>query len=90
VVITDQVVTPEMARTMHAKAVQAGALVGWVVSAGEDEHQGKLVARMVTGSPSVYVLVADTLDKLRAMLPPDLERSERQPADPPGVIELWW
>jgi hypothetical protein len=61
-----------------------------VVSAGEDEHHGKLVARMVTVSPSAYVLVAETLDELRVMLPPGLKRSERQPADPPGVIELWW
>jgi hypothetical protein len=45
---------------------------------------------MVTGSPSVYVLEAETLGELRAMLPPGLERSERQPADPPEVIELWW
>jgi hypothetical protein len=45
---------------------------------------------MVTGSPSVYVPEAKTLVELRAMLPPGLERSERQPAGPPAVIELWW
>jgi len=45
---------------------------------------------MVTVSPSVYVLVAETLEELGTMLPPGLERSERQPADPPGVIEFWW
>lgn len=87
---SDQVITPEMARAIHADAVRGHALVGWVVWEGEDQHQGKLVARLVTGSSPVYVLVADKLGELRATLPPGLERSERQPADPPGVIELWW
>jgi hypothetical protein len=35
---------------------------GWVVS----EHQGKLMARMVTGSPSVYVLEAETHNEAAA------------------------
>lgn len=69
-----QVITPEMARAVHADAVRVHALVAWVVWEGE---QGKLAARMVTGSPSIYVLVAETLGELRAMLPPGLERSER-------------
>jgi hypothetical protein len=86
----DQVITPEMARAVQADALRGRPLVGWVVSAGEDEHHGKLVARMVTVLPSAFVLVADTLEELRAMLPPGLERSERQPVDPPVVIELWW
>jgi hypothetical protein len=52
--MTDQVITPKMARAIQADAVREDALVGWVVSAGEDEHHGKLVARMVmvTVSPS--------------------------------------
>jgi hypothetical protein len=51
-VTDDQVITPEMARAIQADAVREYALVGWVVSAGDDEHHGKLVARMVTVSPS--------------------------------------
>ncbi len=85
-----QVITPEMARTVHADAVREHVLVGWVVSPGEDEHHNKLLARMVTGAATVYVLVAEALGELRSMLPPGLERSERQPADPPKLIELWW
>lgn len=87
---SDQVVTPEMARAIHADAIREHVMVGWFVSAGQGEHEDKFVARIVTGSPSVYVLVAETLGELRAMLPPGLQRSERQPADLPGVIELWW
>jgi hypothetical protein len=81
----DQIVTPEI-----AEAVRKHALVGWIVSGGKGPYQGKLVARMVTKSPSVYVLVAETLGELWTMLPLGLKRAERQPADPPGMIELWW
>ena len=35
------------------------------------------------------MLVADTLAELRGMMPAGLVRSPRQPADPPGVIEVW-
>lgn len=88
--MNNQVVTPEMARAIHADAVRGHMMFGWVVWAGNGRHQGKLVARLVTSSPSIYLLVAETLGELRAMLPPGLNRSERQPADPPDVIEMWW
>ena len=48
-----QVITPEMAGAVHADAVREHVLVGWVVSPGEDEYHNKLLARMVTGSPTV-------------------------------------
>jgi hypothetical protein len=54
-VMTDQIVTPDMARALHADAVRVHVMVGWFLS----EHEGKFIARMVTGSPSVYVLVAE-------------------------------
>jgi hypothetical protein len=37
-----------------------------------------------------YVLVADTLEELRAQLPAGLTYSERQPADAPEVMEVWY
>jgi hypothetical protein len=36
------------------------------------------------------VLLADTLGELNTQLPHGLERSDRQPADPPEVLEIWF
>ena len=40
--------------------------------------------------PSPHLLVADTLAEMHAQLPPYLVRMERQPADPPEVVEIWF
>jgi hypothetical protein len=48
----------------------------------------KVTARLVTtNGRSPYVMVADTLGDIHAALPPGLERSDRQPAEPPEVVE---
>jgi len=44
----------------------------------------------VTDGPTLYVLLADALAGLQAQLPIDLVRSDRQPADPPEVVEVWF
>jgi hypothetical protein len=41
-------------------------------------------------APSSYLLLADMLAGIQAMLPPGLVRSERMPADPPEVVEIWF
>ena len=86
----DQVVDAAMARALHADACRDHPVVGWVVTRDPPEHPGKVVARLVTEAPTPYVLLADTLAGLRAQLPPHLVRSERQPADPPEVAEIWF
>jgi hypothetical protein len=35
------------------------------------------------------ILVADTLDGVRAQLPPGLHRVVRQPGDRPSIVESW-
>ncbi len=86
--MANQVVDAAMARGLHADACRNHALVAWVVLHDPPEHPEKVVARLVTETPSPYVLVADTLAGLHAQLPPHLARAERQPADPPEVIEI--
>jgi hypothetical protein len=44
-----------------------------------------IIARRYT-----YVLRADPLADLHAQLPPGLMRSERQTADPPDLVEIWF
>jgi hypothetical protein len=39
--------------------------------------------------PTPYVMLADTLDEIRAALPPGLHHSDRTPADPERLVELW-
>jgi hypothetical protein len=85
----DQVIDAAMARGLHADACRSHALVGWVVTQDPHEYPDMVVARLVTGTPSPYVLVADTLAEIHAQLPAGLARAERPPADPPEVVEIW-
>ncbi len=53
------------------------------------EYPGKLVARLITDTPSDYMPVVDSLADFRAQLPPGLNCSKRQPADLSNLVELW-
>ena len=82
----DQVIDAAMARGLHADACRSHALVGWVVTQDPPEYPDRVTARLVTETPSPYVLVADTLAEIHAQL----ARAGRQPADPPEVVEIWF
>jgi hypothetical protein len=86
----DQVINTTMARALHSDACRTHPIVGWLVMQDLPDYPDRVVARLVTVSPTPYVLVADTLGELHAALPPGLIRSERQPADPPEVVEIWF
>jgi hypothetical protein len=86
----DQIIDAVMARALQADAVRTHPLLAWVVMRDEAEYPGEFVARLVTDGPTPYVLLADTLARLQAQLPTDLVRSDRQPADPPEVVEVWF
>ncbi len=79
-----------MARSLHADAAKAHVQFAWIVMQDLPDHPGKFVARLATEHPTIYVLEAATLAEIQAMLPPGLERSERQPVDPPEVVEIWF
>jgi hypothetical protein len=51
---------------------------------------GMVIRNMVSGGAMVPPIVADTLAKIHAALPPNLVRSDRQPANPPEVVEIWF
>jgi hypothetical protein len=87
--MSDQVITAEMAATLHQRALDLGDMTVWVISEDEPDHPGVLVARLITEVATPYVLTAATLPELRGKLPPGLVRSERQPADPKDVVEVW-
>ncbi len=66
----------------------------WFVSAADPAHPEKFTAPAHTmdrrgGVPLPGVLVADTLDELRALLPAGLTRRDNVLVDPPAVVETW-
>ena len=87
-----QIINAAMARALHADACRDHALVAWAVLWDLPAYPERYAARLVTSgsAPSPYLLLADTLGGIREMLPPGLVRSERMPADPPEVVEIWF
>jgi hypothetical protein len=86
----DQIIDAVMARAFQADAVRTHPLVAWIVTRDDVAYPGEFVARLVTDAPTSYVLLADTLAGLETQLPIGLVRADRQPADPPEVVEVWF
>jgi hypothetical protein len=86
----DQIIDAVMARAIQADAARTHPLLAWVVTRDEGTYHGQFVARLLTKAPTAYVLLADTLAELHAQLPPGVMWSDRQPADPPEVVEIWF
>jgi hypothetical protein len=57
------------------------------------EYPGKWVARMHVVLPEMkptrFVMTHDTLEALRALLPPGLVKAAADPSDPPEIEETW-
>jgi hypothetical protein len=88
-VLADQVVDTETARALTGDVGRDHALVAWIV-VRDQPRPGEFIARLAAATPTPYVLRAATLMELRAQLPAGLMRSERQPADPPDLVEIWF
>jgi hypothetical protein len=80
-----------MARVLPADACRDHAAVTWVVMREAPENPEQVIARPATKQLSPYVLLrANTMAGAQEHLPPRLVRSERQPADPLEVVEIWF
>jgi hypothetical protein len=88
-IATDQIIDAEAAQSLSADVRRDHALAAWII-VRDQPRPGTFTARLVTSAPTPYVLVADTLEALRAQLPPGLGHSEWQPADPPDLVEIWF
>ena len=86
----DQIIDTVMARSIQKDAARSHPLLAWVVTQDEAAYPGQYAARLVTDNVTPYLLLADTLGELHAKLPPGLERSDHQPADPGVVVEVWF
>jgi hypothetical protein len=87
--MADKIIDARAAQGLHAYAERTFPMVGWVVLR-TSAYLGKVVARLVTTDQTPYVLLGDTLAEICNQLPPGLVRTERQPADPPEVVEIWF
>jgi hypothetical protein len=67
-----------MARALHADACRGHALVAWIVLWDLPAYPERFATRLATSTASPY------------LSPPGLVRSERMPADPPEVVEIWF
>jgi hypothetical protein len=88
--MTDQIIDAKTAQALYRDAVRAQSLAAWLVMKDQPEYPGKLIARLTTNTRSSYVLVADTLNDLRTLIPTGLKRSKPRPRDPPEVLEMWF
>jgi hypothetical protein len=79
-----------MARVLHADACRNHAAVAWAVFSDLPAYPERYAARLATSTASPYLLLADTLAGIQAMLPPGLVRSGRMPVDPLEVVETWF
>lgn len=72
--------------------MMADSLSIWTVTENPSDFPGKFVARRteVGAGPTDDHHVAETLDEVRAMLPPDLIRMTRVPADDSVIVEVWF
>ena len=87
--MSDQVVDAVTARAIQVDAARSCALFAWIILKGQADYPGKFVARLATEHPTIYVMVADTLAEVQAMLPLGLAHAARDNADPPDVVEIW-
>jgi hypothetical protein len=87
--ITDQLIDAATARSLTRDVRRDHPLVGWIV-VRDQPRPGAFTARLVADVPTTYVIHAETLVELRAILPAGLERSDRQPHDPPDLVEVWF
>ena len=86
----DEIIDAVLARGIHADACRRHALVAWIVMRGAPGYPDKFIARLATGSPSPYLLLADTMSELRRKLPPSLVQLGRQSDNLPEVVEVWF
>jgi hypothetical protein len=76
----------------QSAAIEAADLLVWTVCENPSDNPGKFTARPHStraNAPCDFVLVSDTLDAVRGLLPPGLVRLPRDTSDDPVIVETW-
>ena len=63
----DQIVSATTAGQLNNEAIRTRAMAVRIVMASHHPYKGKVLARLATTEPTVYILLADTLAELRAI-----------------------
>jgi hypothetical protein len=87
--VSEQILDAMMGCSIHGDALRTQRLAAWVIMRDQIDYPGDLMAHLVTDGLMPYVLLADTLAGLHAQLPLGLVRWERQPSNPPEIVETW-
>lgn len=77
---------------LQAQSNAGRDLLVWAVQQNPGDFPGKFTARpttMFSKEPVDFVLVSESLDGIRKMLPPGLVRLDREPDDSPSIVEAW-
>jgi hypothetical protein len=90
----DQILTPESAADLQRQANEQDRLTIWTVTWNSRDYPNQATARphlVGPGSHNVVtaVLLAESLDAVRELLPVGLTRMERMPEDDPVIVEVW-
>lgn len=90
----DSILTITDAEGIHRNGYAQGFLVMWVVTWNPTDYPGQAAARPHCIGRGVEhmlsaVLLADSVDALRAMLPQGLTMMARHPDDDPKIMEIW-
>jgi hypothetical protein len=86
--VPDQIITPKLAAALHQRALELSDPPMWEITEDGPGLPGVLLARLITDRATPYVLIASSLEDLRAKLPPRLVRRDSQPAGSPAVMEV--
>jgi hypothetical protein len=87
-------ITTSQASELHQQCMDQGILVMWTVTWNTSDYPRQAVARPHLIGPGSTVaqhaiLLADSLDALRDLLPPGLTCMKRDPNDDPVIVEIW-
>jgi hypothetical protein len=68
-------------------------LIIWTIYHNPSDYPGKYVARKFAITkdivPTRDMFIADSLEEIRAMLPPNLYCTSPLPGDDPVIVEVW-
>jgi hypothetical protein len=87
--MSDQIIDGVMAQAIQTNAFRTDRLLAWIVMWDQPNYPAQFTARLITDEATLYILRSDTLAGLHVQLPLGLVQGERQPGDPPGMVEIW-
>lgn len=80
------------AQLLHDESIRSKELLVWTIVWGTPDFGEQFICRPHMAAADVWArryLRADTLEDIRAQLPPGLTRIEPHPGDDAVIVEIW-